>query len=136
VFAVLSHHTILSIASVFASTFSEGYADMLSEADEFDMDDEADDDDMGVSLVDTEADAQGTCAYTCQFFSGKLTPVQRRGFVPTANGCGAKGTSYLSESFNRFLGKLASPREMTKCCSEHDICYGTWYVLYIYICFA
>lgn len=55
------------------------------------------------------------CIYTCEDGS---KPQKNKYHKPTSNGCGVPGMSLTRE-------QLGSLTDMTKCCDEHDICYGT-----------
>ncbi len=54
----------------------------------------------------------GECVFRCR--KSKVTPVQRTGYQPKANGCGVGGMTVK-------LGDV----DFTSCCNSHDVCYGT-----------
>lgn len=55
------------------------------------------------------------CMHRCEDGS---KPKKNKYYKATSNGCGVPGLTLSKE-------QLGSLKEMTKCCDEHDICYGT-----------
>ncbi|XP_075230549.1 phospholipase A2 group XII [Lycorma delicatula] len=62
--------------------------------------------------IDNFADED--CVYKCPDGS---SPVRNKYYKPTGNGCGPEGAK-VDPQYIPFEG-------ITKCCNEHDICYGT-----------
>ncbi|XP_054266515.1 group XIIA secretory phospholipase A2 [Macrosteles quadrilineatus] len=62
-----------------------------------------------------EDSVEEECKFACPDGS---TPKKNKYYKPTANGCGVPGIQITDAHF-------MAVGEMTRCCDQHDICYGT-----------